>query len=100
MKILSASGFEHKVIITETLALRMIGSDNRLANICLYIFCYPLLLCPEFSVGCKQVACSCVYELPYMSDEDVVQSAKNSKDFFFYLTSCSIGERRVWYKFA
>ncbi len=82
MKILSASGFEHKVIITDTLAWRMIGSDHGIAYINLYIFCYRLLLCPEFPVGFKQVACRCVYELPYWSDEDVVQSDKNWKDFF------------------
>ena len=82
MKILSASGFEHKVIITDTLAWRMLGSDHRITYIYLYIFCCRLLLCPEFSVGFKQVACRCVDELPYWGDQDVVQSAKNSKDFF------------------
>ena len=82
MEILSASGFEHKVIITDTLAWRMIGSDHRITYIYLYIFCYRLLLCPEFLVGFKQVACRCVDELSYWGDEDVVQSAKNSKDFF------------------
>ena len=38
MEILSASGFEHKVIITDTLAWRMIGSDRRITYIYLYIF--------------------------------------------------------------
>ena len=80
MEIPSASGFEHKVIITDTLAWRMIGSDHRITYIYLYIFCYRLPLCPEFSVGFKQVACRCVDELPYWGDEDVVQSAKNSKN--------------------
>ena len=51
MKILSASGFEHKVIITGTLAWRMIGSDHRIAYIYLYFFVIVYYCAQNFQSG-------------------------------------------------
>ena len=51
MKILSVSGFEHKVIITGTLAWRMIGSDHRIAYIYLYFFVIVYYCAQSFQSG-------------------------------------------------
>ncbi len=51
MKILGASGFEHKVIITGALAERMIGSDHRITYIYLYLVVTIYYCAQSFQLG-------------------------------------------------
>lgn len=42
------------------------------------------------------MACRCVDELPYWGDEDVVKSAKNSKDIFSVISLPAVSESGVF----
>ena len=100
MKILSASGFEHKVIITGTLAWRMIGSDHRIAYIYLYFFVIVYYCAQSFQSGLNSWPAAALMNYRIGATKMWSNLLKTRKIFFCYLTSCSIGERRVWCKFA
>ena len=100
MKILSASGFEHKVIITGALAERMIGSDHKITYIYLYFLVIIYYCVQSFQSGFNGWPAAALMNNRIGATKTWFNLLKTRKIFFCYLTSCSIGERRVWCKFA
>ena len=99
MKILGAGGFEHKVIITDALAGRMIGSDHRIAYVYLYFLVIIYYYAQSFLSGFNRWPAAALMNNRIGVTKTWCNLLK-LESLFFYLTSCSIGERRVWCKFA